>query len=190
MRNVIYVTSISLDGYIGAENGDSSWVIPDEELHRHFNEQEALFDMHLYGRRMYELMAAYWPTVEENPAAPVYEIEYAQIWKQMPKVVFSQTLDHVDWNARLVASDAVAEVARLKQQPGKAMYIGGSALATNLADHDLIDEYHLYVMPTILGAGVPLFPRLRERLQLELFDMQRFTSGVALLKYRRVESVG
>jgi dihydrofolate reductase len=185
MRNVIYVTSISIDGYIGAENGDSSWVIPDEELHRHFNEQEASFDMHLYGRRMYELMAAYWPTVEDNPAAPAYEIEYAQIWKQMPKVVFSQTLDHVDWNAHLVAREAAAEVVRLKQQPGKAMYIGGSALATDLAAHDLIDAYHLYVMPTILGAGVPLFPRLRERINLGLIETQRFKSGAVLLKYRQ-----
>lgn len=190
MRNVIYVTSISIDGYIEAENGDPRWVIPDEELHRHFNEQESAFGMHLYGRRMYEMMAAYWPTVEENPSASDYEVEYAKMWKSMPKVVFSKTLDHVDWNACLVADDAVAEVARLKQQPGKALWIGGTALASALAEHELIDEYRFYVMPTILSAGVPLFRRLPERIKLELVAMQRFTSGAALLKYRPIGSGG
>jgi dihydrofolate reductase len=185
MCDVIYVISISLDGYIEAASGDPSWVIPDEELHRHFNAQESLFGMHLYGRRFYEMMAAYWPTVEENPAAPDYEVEYAKIWKSVPKVVFSKTLAHVDWNTRLVAGDAVAEVTRLKQQPGKAMFISGTALAGTLAEHDLIDEYHFYVMPTILGAGVPLFRRLTERIKLILVETESFASGAVWLKYRR-----
>ncbi len=99
MRKVVYMTSLSVDGYIEADSGDPAWLVPDEELHRHFNDLESSIDTHLYGRRFYELMAAYWPAAAENPSAPSYEVEYARIWKNVPKVVFSATLDRVGWNA-------------------------------------------------------------------------------------------
>src|SRR5262249_5319519 len=102
MRNVIHMTSLSVDGYIEAASGDTGWLIPDEELPRHLNDLESSIDTHLYGRRFYELMAAYWPTADENPSAPRYEVEYARIWKSVTKVVFSKTLQRVDWNSRLV----------------------------------------------------------------------------------------
>jgi dihydrofolate reductase len=92
MRKVIYTTSISLDGYIEAATGDQSWAFPDEELHRHFNDSEQEIDTHLYGRRMYELMAAYWPSADHNPSAPPYEIDYAHIWKTVPKSSLLQEL--------------------------------------------------------------------------------------------------
>jgi len=94
--------SVSLDGFIEAANGDLRWSDPDEELHKHFNDREAMIDMHIYGRRLYENMAAFWLTADENLSAAEYEIEYAHIWKNMPKIVFSKTLDRVEWNARLV----------------------------------------------------------------------------------------
>jgi len=90
MRKLVYATSLSLDGYIDAEAGYPSWVVPDEELHRHFNDIEREIDTLLYGRRMYELMAGYWPTADQDPSAPDVIVEYAQIWKPIPKVVFSQ----------------------------------------------------------------------------------------------------
>jgi dihydrofolate reductase len=101
MRKLVYATSLSLDGYIDAEAGDPSWVVPDEELHRHFNEIERETDTLLYGRRMYELMAGYWPTADQDPSAPAVIVEYAQLWKPIPKVVFSSTLESVDWNSLL-----------------------------------------------------------------------------------------
>ena len=88
---------LSLDGYIDAEAGNQSWVVPDEELHRHFNDIERETDTLLYGRRMYELMAGYWPTADQI-LRPAVIVEYAQLWKPMPKVVFSSTLESVDWN--------------------------------------------------------------------------------------------
>jgi dihydrofolate reductase len=88
MRKVIYAMSVSLDGFIEAVNEDLSWSVPDEELHQHFNDLESMIDTHLYGRRLYEIMAAYWPTADENPSAPKVEIEYAHIWKNKPKIVF------------------------------------------------------------------------------------------------------
>ncbi len=89
MRKVIYAMSVSLDGFIEAMNGDLRWSFPDEELHKHFNDRESAIDIHLYGRRLYENMAAYWPTADENPLAPKHEIEYARIWRNKPKIVFS-----------------------------------------------------------------------------------------------------
>ena len=99
MRKLVYATSLSLDGYIDTDAGDPSWVVPDEELHRHFNEIERETDTLLYGRRMYELMAGYWPTADQDPSAPAVIVEYAQFWKPISKVVFSSTLESVDWNS-------------------------------------------------------------------------------------------
>jgi dihydrofolate reductase len=185
MRDVIYAGSVSVDGFIDAQDGHSDWAIPDPELHRHFNDLEGSVDTHLYGRRMYELMAAFWPTADESPSMPDYIVEYARIWKAMPKVVFSSTLDRVDWNARLVAGDAVAEVARLKQLPGKSMSVGGSVLATALAKAGLIDEFRFYVMPTIVGAGTSIFTELGRHIAVEPIEVRRFSAGAVLLRYRR-----
>jgi dihydrofolate reductase len=188
MRDVIYFASISVDGFIEAADGDSSWVVPDPELHRHFNELENSVDTHLYGRRMYELMAEFWPTADVQPSSPDYIIEYAQIWKAMPKVVFSRTLARVDWNAELVRGDALEEVARLKRQPGKSMSVGGSDLATSLAQGGLIDEFRFYVMPTLVGAGTPIFRTLSKHIDLTPIEVRQFTSGAVLLRYRRTEA--
>src|SRR3990172_5639399 len=147
MRKLVYATSLSLDGYIDAEAGDPSWVVPDEELHRHFNDIEREIDTLLYGRRMYELMVGYWPTADQDPSAPGFIVEYAQIWKPIPKVVFSSTLEGVDWNSLLVRGDPVPEVARLKAQPGGPMGIGGLTLASSLASAGLIHQYRLYYFP-------------------------------------------
>lgn len=189
MGKVIYATSLSLDGYIASNGGDLSWHIIDEEMHRHFNDLESAIDINLYGRHMYELMSAFWPTADENPSAPSYVIEYARIWKKASKVVFSKTLDRVDWNSRLVRGDAVEEVARLKQQPGKSMGVGGSELALTLAEAGLIDEYRLYFVPIFLGSGKPMFTQLRERIKLELIEVRRFNSGTVLLHYQQIDPV-
>jgi dihydrofolate reductase len=109
----------SLDGFVAGPDKESDWSLIDEELHKYVNDQESQVDTYLYGRRMYQLMADFWPTADADPAALDYIVEFAQIWKKMPKVVFSQTLERVDWNARLVRDDVAGEIARLKEQPGK-----------------------------------------------------------------------
>jgi dihydrofolate reductase len=183
MRKVIYAMSVSLDGFIEATNGDLRWADPDEELHKHFNDQETMIDIHLYGRRMYENMAAYWPTADENPSAPRVEIEYARIWKDMKKIVFSKTLKKVDWNSQLVSENIAEEVNRLKAQPGRDMSVGGAGLASAFMQLGLIDEYCLYVYPVILGGGKPMFPQLRDRIDLKLVETRTFGSAVVLLRY-------
>lgn len=183
MRKLIYATSLSLDGYIDAADGDHNWVVPDEELHSHFNEIERETDTLLYGRHMYELMAGYWPTADQDPSAPAVIVEYAQLWRPVQKVVFSSTLESVDWNSRLVTGDAVAEVARLKREhDGGPMGVGGLRLASALASAGLIDEYRLYYVPIFLGAGTAAFSRLLKRVALAPIETRTFASGTVLLR--------
>jgi dihydrofolate reductase len=188
MRKVIYAMMISLDGFIEDQNRKLDWVAVDEELHRHFNDLESMFDIHLYGRRLYENMAAYWPTADENPAAPEYEVEYARIWKDMPKIVFSKTLERVEWNARLVRDDIPGEIKRLKEQPGKYMSLGGADIAATFMRLGLIDEYQVYVSPVVLGNGTPMFPKLEDKINLRLIDTTTFGNGVVLIHYRNEQN--
>ena len=102
----------------------------------------------------------------------------------MPKVVFSKTLSQVGWNSRLVSTDAIEEVAFLKQQSGKMMSVGGTVLATALGDAGLIDEFRFYVMSTLVGSGIPIFGRLSRHLTLKPVEVRQFTSGAVLLRYR------
>ena len=187
MRKLIYMTSMSLDGYIEAASGDSRWMMPDEELHRHFNDVESTVDTQLYGRRMYELMIQFWPTADQDPSAPPYIGEYARFWKSVGKLVFSKTLQHVEWNAQLVKGDPLPEVARLKREPGGNLSVGGTALASTLADGGLIDEYRLYIVPIVLGGGTPLFKAVRARINLEFAEVRTFRSGTVLLRYVRAQ---
>lgn len=184
MRKVIYAMSVSLDGSIEAADGDLSWSYPDEELHRHFNDREREIDIHFYGRRLYEMMAAFWPTADQNPSAPKAEIEFSRIWKDMKKIVFSTTLKDVGWNSQLVRGNIAEVVNNLKAQPGGAMSVGGAGLASAFLQLGLIDEYRLYIHPVVLGNGKPMFPNLRDRIRLQLVETRTFGSGVVLLAYR------
>jgi dihydrofolate reductase len=188
MRKLIYAMMVSLDGFIEGPNRNLDWHIIDEELHQYINDQQVEVGAYLYGRRMYETMASYWPTAEaEDPTNPGYVLEFARIWKAMPKIVFSKKLDKVAWNSRLVREDAAGEVLKLKAQPGKDLSIGGANLAASLIKLDLIDEYQLFVQPVILGSGTPFFPPLEKRIDLKLVETHRFDSGVVLLRYQRTK---
>ncbi|RJE88448.1 dihydrofolate reductase [Paenibacillus sp. 1011MAR3C5] len=184
-RAVIYALSVSLDGYIEGPDGKIDWSLPDEELHEHFNQQEKEVDVHLYGRGLYENMSGYWPTALHNPEASKEELDYARLWLDMRKVVFSRTLKQVDWNATLAGEDIAGEVARLKEEPGRSLSVGGSGLAASFLKLDLIDEYHMYVFPVILGGGKRMYPALSVSKKLKLADTQVFRSGVVRLRYTR-----
>jgi dihydrofolate reductase len=184
MPNVIYSMGVSLDGFIAGPNGEIDWSAPDEELHRFHNEQTRELGAHLCGRRLYETMV-YWETADRNPAATDFELEFARIWQALPKVVFSTTLERVEGNARLARDGAAEEVARLKEQAGKDVAVGGAGLAATLARRGLIDEYRLFVSPVVLGGGTPFFPSLDERIDLELVETRTFASRVVYVRYRR-----
>jgi dihydrofolate reductase len=165
-------------------------VLVDEELHAFFNDEARAMSAFLYGRRLYDVMTAYWPTAETDPAATPAMLEFARIWKDTPKIVFSRTLERVEWNSRLVRDDAAAEVARLKAQPGFDMDVGGPTIASTLMRSGLIDEYRLFVQPVILGAGTPFFPSLDDRIGLTLVETRTFGSGVVYLRYEVVSPAG
>jgi dihydrofolate reductase len=118
MRDVIYSMGVSLDGFIAGPNGDFDWSAPDEELHRFHNQQTRELGAHLCGRRLYEVMT-YWETADENPSAAEHELEFARIWKNLPKIVFSRTLTEVEGNARLARDGVAEEVARLRRATGQ-----------------------------------------------------------------------
>ena len=185
MRKLIYSMGVSLDGFIAGPDGEIDWSAPDEELHRFHNQQARETGAQLYGRRLYETMR-YWETAEENPAAPENELEFARIWKDTPKIVFSKTLEEVEGNARLVRDSVGEEVAKLKEQPGKNLAVGGAGLASTLMKLGLIDEYRLFVSPVVLGGGTPYFPALDERIDLELVETRTFGSRVVYVRYERV----
>jgi dihydrofolate reductase len=183
-----YGMSVSLDGFIDTPSHSLDWALVDEELHSLFNEQARQLSASLYGRRMYELMMGYWPTAETDPEATPAMLEYARIWKETPRIVFSKTLDSVDPGSRLVPGDPVEEVARLKAQPGYDMDVGGATLASTLIHAGLVDEYLISVHPVILGAGTRFFPPLEEPIGLILVEQRTFDSGVVYLRYARASS--
>jgi dihydrofolate reductase len=185
MRKLIYSMGVSLDGFIAGPDGDIDWSAPDEELHRFHNQQARETGAHLYGRRLYEVMT-YWETADEKPSLPEYELEFARIWKDTPKIVFSRSLEKVEGNARLVRDGVAEEVAKLKEQPGKELAVGGAGLASTFIKLGLIDEYRLFVSPVVLGGGTPYFPALGERINLELVETRTFGSRVVYVRYRRV----
>ena len=184
MRKVIYSMSPSLDGFIAGPGGEIDWSAPDDELHRFHNQQVRELGAHFLGRRLYEVML-YWETADENPSAPEHVLEFARIWKGLPKIVVSTTLEKVEGNARLVRGDVAEEVAALKRQPGKDIAVGGAGLAATFTKLGLIDEYLLFLNPVVLGGGTPYFPALEERIGLELVETRTFGSRVVFLRYRR-----
>jgi dihydrofolate reductase len=185
MRKLIYSMGVSLDGFIAAPDGAIDWSAPDEELHRFHNLQMGEVDVHLLGRRLYETMV-YWETAAESPSLSDTEREFAGLWKQLEKIVFSTTLERVEGKARLFREGLAEHVEELKGRTGKDLAIGGAGLASSLAALGLIDEYRLFVSPVALGAGTPYFPALAERLRLELLETRTFGSRVVYLRYRQV----
>lgn len=188
MGKLIYSMNVSLDGFVATPDQGLDWALIGEELHSWFNDQSRTIDAFLYGRRLYELMAAYWPTAGSDPSATPSEIEFGQIWLPKPKIVFSTTLASADWNGRVVSGDVVDELARLRLEFDGDLDVGGPTLASAFIERDLVDEYQLIVHPVILGSGTPFFPALRRRLTLELRATRTFESGVVYLGYSRTSA--
>lgn len=184
MGKLIYMLNVSADGFVETPDRSLAWTIIDDELHSWFNDRTRELDASLYGRRMYELMAGYWPGGEEDPAATQTEREFSRIWMRMPKIVFSSTLESVDHNSRLVRGDPTDELARLREEFHGDLDVGGATLASAFVRHGLVDEYRLLVHPVAIGGGTPFFPpQLDEPLPLRLTETHTFGSGVQLLTY-------
>jgi dihydrofolate reductase len=175
---------ISLDGYIVGPDGSFDWAPPDEEVFRLATNEVRGAGVHLLGRRLYETML-YWETADQNPSLDFSTLEFAAIWKALPKVVFSTTLSEVRGNARLASGGLAEEIERLRAEPGEGdIAIGGATLAAEAAALDLIDEYRARVYPVLVGGGIPFFPRRERQVKLELVETRAFRSRVVYLRYR------
>ncbi|MDX3690466.1 dihydrofolate reductase family protein [Streptomyces europaeiscabiei] len=183
MRKLIYGMNLSLDGYIAAPGDDIGWGVPSDELFQFWSDQLQATDLSLYGRRLWQTMSSHWPTGDQQPGATPAEIEFARRWRDMSKVVFSSTIDKVDWNTRLVTGDAVAEITRLKAEDGGPMAIGGATLAGAAMRAGLVDEYMLATAPVLVSGGTPFFTALDNWVNLNLVETRSFPGGVILTRY-------
>ena len=183
MRSVTYSMSVSLDGYIVGPDGGFDWAMPDE-VFRFWIDEIREVGVHLLGRRLYETML-YWETADQDQSLDDPELEWAALWKPLPKVVFSTTLSAVEGNARLASGGLAEEIERLRAEPGEGdIAIGGATLAAEVAALGLIDEYQAMVYPVLVGGGISYFPQSERRVDLELVETRTFSSRVVYLRYR------
>ena len=181
MGKLIYMAIASLDGFIEDEDGKFDWAAPDEEVHAFVNDLERPAGTHLYGRRMYETMV-FWETVQDEQ--PVIR-DFAEIWRAADKIVYSRTLETVSSaKTRIEREFDPDEVRRLKETAAHDITVGGPALAAEAIRAGLVDEYHLFLVPVVVGGGKRALPD-GVRLELELLDERRFESGVVHLRYRQ-----
>jgi dihydrofolate reductase len=168
-----------LDGFFEGPNKELDWHIVDEEINQYANDLLSKVDSILFGRVTYQLMADYWPAAAMNPSTSKGDLEIADKMNNLPKIVFSKTLQEVKWNnSRLVKENIAEEISKIKQQPGKDMVIFGSGSIVSTFMHlGLIDEYRIIVNPVVLGSGKPLFKGINDKQNLKLLKTKVLGSG-------------
>jgi dihydrofolate reductase len=183
MAKLIYSAITSLDGYVADENGNFDWAAPDEEVHRFVNDLERPIGTYLYGRRIYETMV-YWETAHTLPDQPPFIQDFAGIWQAADKIVYSKTLETLSSARTRIERDFDPEAVRqLKATAGRDISVGGADLAAQAIKAGLVDEYHSFLTPIIVGGGKQSLPD-NVRLELELLDERHFGNGVVHLHYR------
>jgi dihydrofolate reductase len=180
MAKLIYSAITSLDGDVADENGNFDWAEPDEEVHTFINDLQRPIGAYLYGRRMYEVMVA-WETLPLADLPPFMQ-EFAEMWQAADKIVYSKTLETVSSARTRIERDFDPEAVR-QMKAGHDLSVGGPDLAAQAIRAGLIDEWHVFVAPTVVGGGTRLFPN-DVRLKLELLDQRRFAGGMVHLHYR------
>ncbi|HTF21792.1 MAG TPA: dihydrofolate reductase family protein [Chryseolinea sp.] len=188
MRKVVLFMHLSLDGFAAGPNGELDFLSYDGELAQYASELVKTVGSPVYGRTTYQLMESYWPTILTKPDAGKHELEHAQWVENVPKIVFSKTLNEVTWNnTRLIKDNISEEVKKLKQQPGKDLVIFGSpGLAATFMNLGLIDEYKLTVHPVVLSNGINVFKSNTIKSRLKLLDTKTLKSGVVTLHYETI----
>ena len=182
MAKLIYSAITSLDGYVADEDGNFDWAAPDEEVHTFVNDLERSVGTYLYGRRMYEVMV-YWETAHTAADQPPFMQDYAGIWQAADKIVYSKTLETVSTTRTRIERDFDAEAVRqMKARAGRDISVGGPELAAQALKAGLVDEWHLFVTPIVVGGGKRSLPD-DVRVKLELLDERRFEGGVVHLHY-------
>ncbi len=182
MAKLIYSAITSLDGYVEDEDGNFDWSAPDEEVHSFVNDLERPVGTYLYGRRMYEVMV-FWETQDTfADPSPVMQ-DFAELWQAADKIVYSKTLDTASSARTLIERDFEPEAVRqMKAAAGRDISVGGPDLAAQAFRAGLVDEFHLFLTPIVVGGGKRALPD-NVRLELELVDERRFGNGVVHLHY-------
>jgi dihydrofolate reductase len=183
MAKLIYAALTSLDGYVSDEAGNFDWAVPDEEVHAFINDLERPIGTYLYGRRMYQTMAG-WETPATIPDRSPAMLEFARIWQAANKIVYSTTLEMVSTaRTRLEPRFDPEAVRKLKAEAARDLAVGGPALAAHAIRAGLVDEYHVFVAPIVVGGGNPYLPA-KARVSLELIDERGFHNGMVHVRYR------
>ncbi len=185
MRNVIFLIHMSLDGFVAGPNGEMDWIVYNEEMEQYTHELHSTTDAAIYGRVTFQMMESYFPPLLDDPAIPAGDLAHARWLDRVTKIVFSRTLESVAWQPNVLIHEHITEeMAKIKQQPGKDIWmIGSPTLARSFMELGLIDEYRIQVNPVVLGNGQPLFGDLAHPLRLRLLEARTITGGVALLRY-------
>ncbi|QMU28100.1 dihydrofolate reductase family protein [Adhaeribacter radiodurans] len=185
MRKIILSLHTSLDGFVAGPNGEMNWIKVDEELFDLVGEFTKEADTALYGRVTYQMMDSYWPSAADEPNASKHDIEHSEWYNQSEKVVLSKTMKGADINkTTIISNNVVSEIEKLKSKSGKNILIFGSPTAAhNLMEHQLIDEYWLFINPIILGRGIPVFAKIADKTGLQLVTNKVFPCGVIGLHY-------
>lgn len=180
MRNIIYGINLTADGCC-----DHTQLSGGEEIHEYFTDLMRDVDLIIYGRKTYELMVPYWPDVAKSKSGTKSEIDFAQTFNAIDKVVCSRTLEAVEGNTKLIRSNLAEEIMKLKQQPGKNISIGGISLPAELIALGLVDEFYFLVHPIFAGQGRRLLDdiSLRPQLDLKLVDTRILKSGSIAIHY-------
>lgn len=189
VRKIYMFVFLSLDGYFEGPNHDLSWHNVDDEFNEFAIKQLKETDLLLFGRRIYQVMEAAWPKIATDPSASADNLVIAKLINNVDKIVYSRTLRSVheteNWrNVRLVHKFDPAEIRRLKLQSGKDISVGGPNLALSFIEAGLVDEFRFMMTPVVIGRGTPIFEGMRDRMNLELTETQKFDSGNVLLYYR------
>lgn len=170
--------NMTLDGFC-----DHDKMSADDEIHRHYTEMLRGADAVIYGRKTFELME-FWPTLLANPSGNAAMDEFAVAIDEVHKIVYSRTLETVEWKTAELKRELVKdEIVELKQRPGKPIFVGSPSLIVQLANLGLVDEYQLGIQPTIVGSGLPLFKNITDRIDLKLLTTKTFGSGVVIHYY-------
>src|SRR6185437_1947186 len=185
MRKIISFMHISLEGFVAGPKGEMNWITVNQEIFDYIGKRINETDTALYGRTTYEMMESYWPTAGDAPRASKHDIEHSKWYKEVSKIVLSNTLKGSSLpNTKIISDNLSKEINELKKQPGSEILLFGSPTATHsLIQQNLIDGYWLFVNPVILGQGIPLFTGIKDKIKLKLLNTHQFTSGVTELNY-------
>jgi dihydrofolate reductase len=185
MKKLILFLHLSLDGFAAGPNGEMDWIIVNDEIFDYVGTLTAEADTGLYGRKTFEMMENYWPTAADQPNASKHDIEHAQWYSKVDKIVISKTLAQKDQgNTKVISTNIPDEIRKIKQGNGKNIIVFGSpSTAQLLIQHNLADEYWLFINPVALGKGIALFNGIEDRIKLRLLTAKIFSSGVTAHHY-------